>query len=400
MNYECALRFFRVLVVFLLVGACAHASEQEEEAQDLCLSPFAALPPEVLEFLFSFFDAQDTARANRVCEHWHEILISVHGPVPALSVYLSNPLSAPEASQIPDPLMERALFYRLLKGAFVSVNDALFSPQVDALGSRLLTYTGIDGTTAPLVSWGGSCDPEGQEKDTQDLNILQESAHTFVVRAKYFRTHKEELRVLLTTRNDHRVVLCLDDETFVTHGVLTLSWEDMPQNLRHLILLDPFGRIKAIGNNFLRKDGTLESLHIQALSGVKTIGSSFLYESTFKRVSLEGLTGLARIEDNFLALAEGIENMSTRGLSGVASIGKYAFWECKGLATLGTEGLTGVEEIGDGFLGRCEGVTGFDLAPFKNVKRVGSSFLKGTNLTQEEERKVEAFLARINERGR
>ncbi|MBA4118292.1 MAG: hypothetical protein C0514_05285 [Candidatus Puniceispirillum sp.] len=81
----------------------------------------------------------------------------------------------------------------------------------------------------------------------QKEDALRNTSHTLVARADDLKAHKDTLKTLLDTRDDHHVVFCFDSDAFIDNGTLTLEREDMPKKLKHhLTLVDPFKKVRRI----------------------------------------------------------------------------------------------------------------------------------------------------------
>jgi hypothetical protein len=148
-----------------------------------------------------------------------------------------------------------------------------------------------------------------------------QNAVTFVLTSAELITQKNTLSEHLAKNPEHRVHLILGDGTFQENGMLSLSKEDVPDNLRHLILSDPRKTVLTTGDAFLKGHPSL---------------------TTFDARDLSCLTALAF---DFLSECKALTHIETRGLTSVKWIGYYLAINCKKLKSANPRGLISIEPI-------------------------------------------------------
>lgn len=155
-----------------------------------------------------------------------------------------------------------------------------------------------------------------QEK-LDDTNA--QSAVTFVLTSAELIIHKDALTAHLAKNPEHRIHLILGDGIFEQDGMLSLSKDDVPNNLRHLILSDLRKTVLTTGDAFLKDHPSL---------------------TTFDARDLSCLTILAF---DFLSECKSLTHIETRGLTGVRNIGYYFAIHCRNLRTVNPRGLISIE---------------------------------------------------------
>lgn len=461
--------------VSILARVCAQASELETENPQVTTGPqtttIAQLPPERMVDIFSYLSAEEAAMARLVCSSWRHILENQHGREAFThSNALYNPARPEGASAIPDVEMAKTLAFHIKHGGFAPLEHVFISSTLYPQNTRLLNAADLEAHTDTLATWYTALfgkDPEddhtlalvmsalprilvqdkmsqetlthltsyvrkvgkntrfvrftGFETD-QEKDVLGASPHTLVVRSDDLQAHKDTLTKLLATNVNHRVVLCLDSDAFVQNGTLSLSKENIPNNLRHLTLADPLGKVSAIGDNFLNdcedlvsfgaKDlRRLEIIGYSALGGCRNLGSfdtrgfsslkmlkwRFLANCTSLRsFDTLGFVEVERIGSECLSGCISLTSFDTRGFKKVQRIGADFLATCPNLAFINTVGLTNLESISWRFLVNCSSLASIDLGPLARVKEVAHPFLKDTNLSLDEQEKVQAFLKGVN----
>ncbi|MFO0525515.1 MAG: F-box protein [Alphaproteobacteria bacterium] len=148
-----------------------------------------------------------------------------------------------------------------------------------------------------------------------------QSAVTFVLTSAELITHKEALTAHLAKNPEHRLHLILGDGIFEQDGTLSLSKEDVPDNLRHLILSDPRKTVITTGEGLLKGHPSL---------------------TTFDARDLSCLTVLAF---DCLSECKDLTHMETRGLTSVQWIGYYFAINCKNFKTINPRGLISIAPI-------------------------------------------------------
>ncbi|MCA0370175.1 MAG: leucine-rich repeat protein [Proteobacteria bacterium] len=490
------LKSVALMGVSVTAGVCAQASELVgDEPQDAVVTqtgPFATMPNEVTEHILSYLSAEEAALARLVCASWRGILENQHGRKAfAHSNAFYNPYSFIDTSLIPDADVTQMLAFHIKHSHFAPLENVFIGPNNYPQGTRLLEAKDLEAHPDTVSAWYNALFGEAPQdahtlalvmsalpqilvreetsKETlrsmtsyvkkvgkntrfkrftgteteQEKDALGAWAHTMVVRSDELQAHKDELTALLATHADHHVILSIDGEDFLQDGVLTMSEEDIPRNLRHLTLADPFGKVTTIGNTFLFK-AALKSFGVRGLANLRAIGDGFLSDTHITSVDTRGLPNLTKIGTGFL-VQTGITSFDTRGLPNIQSIGafflantslksvdtrgltnlttidEYCFHSCKGLKSVDTthlsnlasiggsflsyagvtdfdaRGLANLTSIGDRFLLRT-GITSFDPTPLTAVKQVGPHFFYGTPLSPEERTKVDGFLKQVAQR--
>ncbi|MBA4117294.1 MAG: hypothetical protein C0514_00150 [Candidatus Puniceispirillum sp.] len=449
----------------LVFGFSVCATDVVEERGD----PFALVPTEITTKVLSYLEPGDIGRASLVCSQWHEILEGLHGPSADLSAHLYDTSPAAQKREIAQEILTLTMAQNLEKKGFVPLEHVCAGASAYPEGARLLSAKDLQGDEGIVASWRASLFGAKAPKDeaplscvlaalpqilvqdtvsektllavgayvaklgnsvphlyfsgsdkTQDEEALSAHAHAIVVRAGNFKAHKERLNTLLATRNDHTVVLALDDDTFVQTDGLTMSKDDLPVNLHHLVLADPHGKITAIGWDFLQSSQSLRSLstkgltsvtHIsdeflvdckhllsidtRGLQNVTDIGNCFMYGDTrLKSLDTRGFQKVKTIDFSFLGECIALESIHTGGLSNVEIIPENFMGQCSALRSFDTKALGDVEIISHLFLHECFSLRSFDPEPLKSIKRAGWQFLEHSGLSKEAWGKVNAFLDR------
>ncbi|MBA4117273.1 MAG: hypothetical protein C0514_00045 [Candidatus Puniceispirillum sp.] len=442
------LKSLALLGVSLLASLCAQASELvDNETQGMAVTqtgPFAVMPNEVTEHILSYLSAEEAARARLVCGSWRAILENQHGRKAfAYSNAFYNPYSFIDTSLIPDADVTQMLAFHIKHSHFAPLENVFIGPNNYPQGARLLEKKDLEAHPDALTAWYtalfGEAPQDAQplalvmaalpqilvrehtSKETlshmasyvkqvgkhtrfvrftgleteQNQGALRASAHTLVVRSDDLQAHKNALSTLLDTRADHRVILAIDGDAFVQDGVLTMSEEDIPDNLRHLTLADPLGKVSAIGDVFLRKTN-LKSFGARHLANLRSIRDGFLSDTSITSVDTRGLENLRTIGTGFL-VGTGITSFDTRGLKNLQNIGAF-FLACTSLKSVDTRGLTSLTTIDEYCFHSCNRLKSFDPTPLTAVKQVGQRFLHGTPLSPEERTRVDAFLEQVAQR--
>ncbi|MBA4118228.1 MAG: hypothetical protein C0514_04955 [Candidatus Puniceispirillum sp.] len=434
--------------VSLLASMCIHASELEDyDPMDVDVTQtttIAHLPRDRMAYIFSYLTPQERLIADQVCKAWHDILAAEHGHMHAVAAALFGSTFTHKAHLIPDDLVAKCLAHRLLDKGFAPLETIFINPNLYPQGMRLLKasdlkenlstvstwYTALFGKTAsqdthalplvmsalPQILVENQIDEDALDSityyvekmgrnthflrftgdETQaDLDALHRAPHTLVVRAQDMQAHKDSLSSLLHAPKDHNVVLCFDDETFIKNDALTMSKNDIPHNLRHLILSDPFDKITSIEPNFLMLHEGLETFSARGLTATKTIMYHFL--SSCKNLTIcdvRGFTSVSFIGACFVFKCPKVEKFDSRGFAILTKLSGGFLKECTSLKDFNPGGLTNVESIFHSFLHGCTSLTTFDPTSLMGLNQLGQDFLTQTALTQEARTKVDAFLAR------
>ena len=460
--------------VSVMASVCAQASELEFENPHVTAGPqtttIADVPPERMVGIFSYLSAADIAKMCRVCKTWNDILETEHGKAFTHSNTLYTPTHLEDASAIPDEEMTKTLAFHIKHGGFAPLENVFISPHLYPPGTRLLEANDLEASPDTVSTWytalfGSTPQDEhalalvmsalprilvqdimseetlthmtsyvekvgkrtrfmrftGLETD-QEKEALSTSPHTLVVRSDDLQAHQEALASLLDAHADHRVILCFDGDAFIQNGTLSMSKENIPDNLRHLTLADPLGKVSAIGDDFLKESSSLVSFGAKDLRRLEVIGQTFLGGcENLRSFDTRGFSSLKMLKWRFLANCTSLRSFDTLGFVEVERIGSECLSRCTSLASFNTRGFKKVQRIGADFLATCpnlafintvgltnlesiswrflansRSLTSIDLDPLAHVKEVAHPFLEHTNLSMDDQEKVEAFLKRVN----
>jgi len=314
--------------VSFLASACAQASALETENPHATTAPqtttIAQIPNEIMLSIFSYLGTKDMVSADQVCKGWHELLEEEHGQMPTLTAALFEPVLTHNTPKMPDDLVVTGLEHLMTKKAFAPLAHVLLSPDLYPQGTRLLNASDLAEHTDILNTWYTALfgnEPQdahtltlvmatipqilvhdqmseatlnqltpylqkvgransfvrftGNETE-KNLDSFQKASHIIVVREDDLLTHKDALSTILHTRDDHRVVLCLDGDTLIQNSSLNISKDHIPENLLHLTLADPFGKASAIGHHFLWFHPSITSVNLRGLPNITSLGESLL----------------------------------------------------------------------------------------------------------------------------
>ncbi|MCE2951834.1 MAG: hypothetical protein ACK5TR_06100 [Alphaproteobacteria bacterium] len=165
-------------------------------------------------------------------------------------------------------------------------------------------------------------------------------ASTFVLTVSELKAHKDALGAHLAHNPEHRVHLILGDGAFMEKGALSMTSEDLPDNLCHLILSDPAGCVHTIGQGFLIFHKDLATVDIKDLRAVTLIKGFFLSEcKNLVECNPRGLTSLSTIERSFLERCPKLKGFRTRSFISLTRLGIRAFGDCTSLETFDPTGL-------------------------------------------------------------
>ncbi|MCE2951836.1 MAG: F-box-like domain-containing protein [Alphaproteobacteria bacterium] len=236
--------------------------------------------------------------------------------------------------------------------------------------------------------------PSVRFSENLDPKSLQRSS-TLVLTTSELKAHKDVLGAHLAHNPEHRVHLILGDGAFMENGALSMTSEDLPDNLCHLILSDPAGRVTKINDSFLQSHASLTTFDTRGPLAVKTVGKFFLFYCTaLKSVDTRGFTALTTIDNSFLSFCTDLERFDTIGLTALKYVDSYFLSNCKNLNTFETTPLTALETVKDCFLFYCTGLERFDPRGFIALKMVEGKFLCGCfQLPETEKEKIRAQLA-------
>ncbi|MCA0369826.1 MAG: F-box protein [Proteobacteria bacterium] len=466
-----SLKYLAFMVGSFLASMCAQASLSEDladrEAEQI--SPIGTLPPEVTQHILSFLDAPGAARVRGVSSLWQGILSNQHGKAFTHSNGLFGCAYPEVLASIPNNEMAKTLAFHIIQSGFAPLEHVLISPDLYPQGARVLQasdlqahpdiisgwYTALFGHAPQdahglalvmavlpqmLVREHISAQSLGRmtayvekiaksthfvhftgDESQEDVAALKEAPCTLVVRAQDLQACNDALAALLEARQDHRVVLCLDSEDFIQGGALKMSKDDIPGNLRHLTLSDPFGKVTSVKSRFLNGSTGLISFETRGFTRLMSIGNGFLGRclgltffnpgglgnaSIIKDFFLAGCTGLTSFDGRdftrltcvgnyFLWGGTGLVSFQSRGLTSLISIGHSFLAGCTSLRFFDAQGMGKVRSIGGNFLLVCADLTTFDPTPLTSLAHVGQHFLPNANLSLEDQAKVDALLARV-----
>ena len=408
-----------------------------EETQPTTIT---ALPNEITDHIMSFLDVSSLVNAGHVCQSWEEIATYHNSHAPLFSL-LFDPTLVSKAYEVPDKEMAITLYLHVKQKGFAPLENVFISPNQYPRGTRLFNHTDLAARPDIVATWytalfGGAAPQDADvlmlvmatlprilveehtshetlegitsyvrkvgkrahftrftgDETEEDLATLTQAPHTLVVRAHDLQAHKETLAALLNTRDDHRVVLAFDSDTFLTEGALKMSKDNIPENLHHLTLTDPFGKVTSIEDFFLVGNTNLTSF-APRLSHLTSIGRSFLAGCVnLTSFDARGLANVTSTGEYFMAGCESLMSFDARGLSGLTVIGHNFLAGCDRLPSFSAQGLSNVTTIDDGFLEECYALGSFDTTPLKYLAQVEDNFLANTGLCAQEQEKVDAFL--------
>ncbi|MCA0370174.1 MAG: leucine-rich repeat protein [Proteobacteria bacterium] len=412
-----------------LVNACVHASdspEKEAETDIVCAqaTSMADVPNEITDHILSFLDVNCMIKAKHVCQTWEEIATHHNSHAPLFSL-LFEPTLVSKAFEVPDKEMAATLFFHIKQKGFAPLENVFISPNCYPQDTHLLNASDLAAHPDMVSAWYAALFGKEVPQDTnalalvmsalpqilvqdqlsektfahiasyvrrvgqnsrfmhfmggetqEDLEVLKETPHTFVVCSNDLQDNKDTLAALLDTRNDHSVVLSFDSDAFLQEGVLTMSKNDIPENLHHLTLADPFGKVTAIGDRFLLWQLGLTSFSARGLTSLTTIGNSFLTNCAgLTHFDTRGLSQLKAVGDTFLVNCQSLTYFDARGLSGLETIGIAFLGGCADLTYFSSLGLENVTTVGDHFLSNNQKLAYFDAQGLSGLKTIGDRFL-------------------------
>ncbi|HBN22090.1 MAG TPA: hypothetical protein DD412_02480 [Holosporales bacterium] len=188
---------------------------------------------------------------------------------------------------------------------------------------------------------------------------------------------KANLEKSLKEHPDEEVVLTITEES-VKAGMFTLHKNDIPSNLKHLVIRDPDNLVKNIGNNFLRRNSNIVTFKAIEFQSLKAISDGFLAVCmNLTHFDSSGFTALETIGREFLFACHGITHFDSSGFIAVKTIGDEFLDSCTALTHFDSSGFIVLETIGNDFLLGCTGLISFDSSGFKALKTIGNRFLFG-----------------------
>lgn len=123
-------------------------------------------------------------------------------------------------------------------------------------------------------------------------DAFKEKSHTFVLTTNEFETHKKVLEPLLKSHTDHRVHLVMENGSYVKNGRLSFYKAALP-SIRHLILSDPEGIVRKMGNLCFSPFTLLQSLEARDLNALTHLESFSLFN--FTKLAAFGTRGLGAV---------------------------------------------------------------------------------------------------------
>ncbi|MCA0370199.1 MAG: F-box-like domain-containing protein [Proteobacteria bacterium] len=407
-------------------------------------APITTLPNEILDHIFSFLPRKDMANVEQVRTNWYDTASCKHGSLPTLSTYLFEANKAPKARTLPDKFVAKCLAHRMAMNGFAPLENIFISPNQYPQGTRLLNASDLAAHLEMVLAWYSSLFGEPplhnhplalvmaalpqilieDQTNAQTLarmapyvdkaarqtcfvtftgdeglvfpSDFEDEPAAFVVRAQDFQEDQDTFTDLLDTRDDHRLILVLDGEAFIKDGVLTLSSDNIPSNLHHLSVCDPFGKVTSIGDYFLAGNKSLRSFHGWGLSKVTSIGNAcFIGVESLTFFDGRGLSSVTTIGHGFLQHCDGLTVLDLRGFEKLTTIEGDFLKCCLGFRSFNTRGLENVTLIGPGFMFGCKNLISFDSIGLKSLSQVWSYFLTGTGLSPEEQAKINAYLTSV-----
>ncbi|MBA4118227.1 MAG: hypothetical protein C0514_04950 [Candidatus Puniceispirillum sp.] len=432
------LKYATLLGVSLLASTCIQASELEaDDLMDVDVfqtTTIVQIPRDRLVEIFSYLSAEEAAIARGVCRLWRDVLNDEHAVAFSNANVLFDPTPSTHASSIPDEDMAQTLAFHITRGGFAPLENVFISPDLYPQCTRLLKASDLEAHPDILNAWHATLFGEdapqnvrsaglvmaalprmlvrevmdkntvqamtpyvqtlanhtrfkalkGQE-GTEDLEVFKSAPHTLVVRANDLQTYEFGLRTLLTTRDDHSVVVSFEDETFIKNGVLSLSKSDIPDTLHHLILSDPYDWATRIDNRFLACANGIVTLQAKHFGNVGSIGINFLFGSkALTKCDVRGFAQVTQVESAFLMCCPSLPNFDTRGFASLIHVGGGFLMRDERLSHFDGRGLSKVESIYHGFLMKCVSLKTFDLTPLVQLKALGKNFLLDTGVPEDE----------------
>jgi hypothetical protein len=129
--------------------------------------------------------------------------------------------------------------------------------------------------------------------------------HTVVLSAAELLAHRDVLGTHLTHNPEHRIHVLLGDGPFIDSARLTLKKDDLPAELRHLVLSDPEHLVKIINRAFLTGHENLTTFDPLGLDQVRVIEMGFLCKCyRLTKVNMERFFNLEEINLFFLGFCE------------------------------------------------------------------------------------------------
>ena len=140
--------------------------------------------------------------------------------------------------------------------------------------------------------------------------------------------------------------------------------------------------VTRIEDNFLYGCASVKTVDLSGLCNVTHIGDAFLLGSTsLTSLDVSGFTAVTVIPKAFLH-ESGVTELDLSAMTSVTTVGTYFLLNCKSLQSLNISEWRRVTHIANGFLWNCTSLTTIDLSAFCSVTKIGSDFLRNcTSLT-------------------
>lgn len=218
---------------------------------------------------------------------------------------------------------------------------------------------------------------------SEDLKIGGENlidAHIIVTDGEINNgQNKAHLKTLLAENPNHHIILEVNSTFVDTNGSLSMSKEDIPDNVAHLTIININGNITSIEDEFLLGAESLISFDTRGLINLTSVGGSFLREAiSLTSFDSRGLINLKSIRYGFLYKATKLVNLDTRGFISLTSMGDKCLYMAESLVSLDTQGFRSLTSIGDYFLYKATNFTSLDTRGLINLTTIGKYFITQT----------------------
>ena len=140
--------------------------------------------------------------------------------------------------------------------------------------------------------------------------------------------------------------------------------------------------VTRIERNFLFRRSRLETVDLSGLCNVTHIENGCLFDCpSLTSLDVSGFTGVTVIGNSFLQ-ESGLTELDLSAMTSVTMVGRYFLFNCKSLQSLDISGWRRVTHIENNFLSKCTSLANIDLSAFCSVTKIGSDFLRNcTSLT-------------------
>ena len=205
---------------------------------------------------------------------------------------------------------------------------------------EFLTKVKIIKEQSNYIRFSHTLDPNGAE--------IQQTAHIIITDQELDdKNNKNLLQKILENNLDHNIILNVGDQFVDIKGVLHLSADQIPSNLKHFTITNTKENAIKIGDDFISDARDLESFDARGLSGVKSIGNFFLnWPINLEYIDMRGLSNVMTIGYAFLNWASSLQSFDMRGLTNVISIDFDFLLRAENLQSLDVKGLNNLQSIG------------------------------------------------------